>query len=83
MPMSIQMDIIKEAAEKNERLEKFSESEEAIVIEAYDTPRYTAEDMKKRAIEDLRDSVYLSCIKECQAATLKGKSWPARVFIHR
>lgn len=36
---------------------------EAIVIMAYDTPRYRTDEMITRSIEDFRNEIYLACAK--------------------
>ena len=68
MAMSTQMDNLDKEIKRNEVWRYFREWEEAIIIKVYDTPHYTTEDMKTKAIEDFRDSVYLSCIKREQSS---------------
>lgn len=36
---------------------------ESVVISAYDSPRYSTEEMQARSVEDFRDKWYLECIK--------------------
>lgn len=39
------------------------EGAEAVVIAAYDTPRYRTDEMITRSIEDFRNEIYLACAK--------------------
>lgn len=36
---------------------------EALIIEAYDRPRYSTEKMQQRSVQGFRDDVYLECVK--------------------
>ena len=58
IPMSKAMDVFK--AEDNTGLNKIMQG---IVIEAYESPRYSSMSYKIQAQEELRDKTYLSCIK--------------------
>lgn len=41
---------------------------ERMVTEAYDSPRFTTEEHKRRAVEEFRDRWYLLCYKAAKAA---------------
>lgn len=58
--MSVLMDGMIEAPPEIKWAQTIAEEQ---IKEAYDSPRYFTEDMKKRAIEDFRDKWYLNCIK--------------------
>lgn len=45
------------------RDEDFKALAEALVIDAYDSPRYSTDGMKQRSIEDFENNVFLQCIK--------------------
>lgn len=34
-----------------------------LIIMAYDSPRYSTEEMQKRSVDEFRDQAYLSCAK--------------------
>jgi hypothetical protein len=42
---------------------KGSESFKFIVIEAYESPKYSSEQRKKEAIDEFGNSIYLRCVK--------------------
>lgn len=37
---------------------------EALVITAYESPRYYTKEMQERSVEEFRDEAYLRCVKE-------------------
>ncbi len=42
---------------------KGSESFKFIIIEAYESPKYSSEKRKKEAIDEFGNSIYLRCVK--------------------
>jgi hypothetical protein len=46
-----------------------SELSETLIISAFETPRYSTDQMQKRAVEEFRDEAYLSCVKAKRSQT--------------
>lgn len=46
---------------------KIKDFMDALIIMAYESPRFSTEEMQKRSVDDFRDRAYLSCAKHMRS----------------